>query len=280
VLDPLWRKGNSWPCQPRAAERERSSVVGASTGPRGWHPFDYPTGAERLEGRRVNSRSAFASRSVRRVILGACLAPPVLSCASATTAASSLAAQTRARIDTVFYAVPGTTPLEWRSFMNEHGPGLPTSRSAAIARWHVVPHYRLAQSGHVCRPTTGYVELTVTFVFPSLADTTDVSVDHLAEWRRFTRHLWRHEDGHVVRAYRAASELAHTIGELATPTCSDAARTIAASVRSVVAAYSERQREYDRRTRSGARQGANLPSADGLRFDEDTSFVDTLPRAL
>jgi predicted secreted Zn-dependent protease len=214
--------------------------------------------------------SGIAGAALHVVLLG-------LACTPATSSAPRLSGPgTRVRVDTLFYAVPGATPVEWQAFINEHGPGERTPRHAALTRWTIAPRYQLRGNGSECRPSAAFVELTVTLELPRLDDPGGARAADRAEWDRFIRHLTRHEHGHVVRAAWGASALADSLRRLRAPTCAAAGRAAGAAYREVVAQCVAAQRAYDSRTRHGARQGVNLPSANGIRFDEDTTLVDTL----
>jgi predicted secreted Zn-dependent protease len=120
------------------------------------------------------------------------------------------------------------------------------------------------------------IEVDVRYVLPQLHPDSAAAADDVQEWERHTNALWRHEEGHAVRALRAGTELRDSLLQLRTPTCAELSSAISRATTKVLTRYRVLQSEYDERTQHGLRQGAVLRMP-GSRAQLDTTFRDTLP---
>ena len=203
--------------------------------------------------------------------------PLLTACVSSTSTLPSTPG-VRAVVDTTFYETGGVTRRQWLASMR-----------AAAARAGVRPPY-LAHTAWQTRWSYGasrattlgcearlpVIEVTIRYTMPRLASDSGVSLEEMLEWRRHSASLWRHEEGHGLRALRAATEMRDSLSRLRAPDC-EALRLVAArAMDAVMRKHRALQDAYDARTAHGARQGAAL-MLPGMRPPVDTTYRDTMP---
>ena len=205
-------------------------------------------------------------------LVGACAS------SSGSTSNLSLPAGLRVHVDTVWYPVRGATRRDWLASARASAEvaGVPRpfiAHTSSSMRWS----YASSQSTpRGCAARSPLIEVDVQYVIPQLHPDSTASSDDLQEWERHTRALWRHEEGHAVRALRAGTELRDSLLVLRTPTCAELSPAITRATTQVLTRYRLRQVEYDERTQHGVRQGVVLRMP-GSRMPIDTTFRDTLP---
>src|SRR5688572_16452387 len=112
----------------------------------------------------------------------------------------------RAIVDTAYYEIDARERRQWMSAMRvgarRAGISPPfVAHTRTQARWR----YTGSQSATGgCQARSPAVEVTIHYLMPRLvADTVDE--EDMMEWRRYLVSLWRHEEGHAVRALREAA---------------------------------------------------------------------------
>ncbi len=189
------------------------------------------------------------------------------------------AAGVRLRVDTAFYDAAGSTRLEWLASMRvgarRAGVAAPyLAHTAWQTRWSYASSRRSADG---CRPQSPLVEVTIRYTMPRLPSDSGVAPDDTREWRRHSVSLWRHEEGHAVRALRAATEMRDSLATVRAPSCDALPAAATRAIAAVMNKYRALQADYDLRTAHGARQGAVLLPSGIARLSTDTTYRDTLP---
>lgn len=182
-------------------------------------------------------------------------------------------------IDTVFYEAEGRERRQWVRSMRAgaqraglRAPYFAYTRSQAT--WS----YASSRSGGAgCAARLPIVELSIRYTMPRLVADSAIAEEDVLEWRRYVTSLWRHEEGHALRAYREASEMRDSLVRLRAPSCAAMNATVARVMGAVERKHRALQQAYDTRTRHGARQGAVLLMPGVTRFPLDTSYRDTEP---
>jgi predicted secreted Zn-dependent protease len=184
----------------------------------------------------------------------------------------------RAIVDTTFYDAEGRERRQWMTSMRASarraGVGPPyVAYTRTQTRWS----YASSRSGTGgCQPSLPAVEVSIRYIMPRLvADT--VEEEDMLEWRRYLTSLWRHEEGHGLRALREASEMRDSLTHVRTPSCGTLNATVTRAMDAVGRKYRRLQEGYDARTGHGARQGAVLLMPGVARLPVDTTYRDTLP---
>ena len=212
-----------------------------------------------------------------RLIVMACLllvsacGPPVTSLPSAP--------GVRAVVDTTFYEVEGVTRRQWLASMRPAAQraGVPAPY-LAHTEWQARWSYGTSRStARGCEAQLPVIEVTIRYTMPRLGSDSGVAPDDVLEWRRHATSLWRHEEGHALRALRAATEMRDSLYRIRAPTCASLPSTVSRAMDAVVLKYRALQEAYDSRTIHGARQGAVLIPPGMTRLSVDTTYRDTIP---
>ena len=180
-------------------------------------------------------------------------------------------------VDTTLYEVAGRTPREWRVFLRENGQKATGTSYSAFTRSNVRYEYRTRLTTRGCEGKFPRLAVSVQYIMPHRMRDSLVAPALEDEWSRFSRFLWRHEEGHAARAVRAADEMADSLRHLVTPACDSYGAVAARMWTAISRKYTALQVAYDERTRHGVTQGAVLPSVDVIRIPIDTTARDTLP---
>jgi predicted secreted Zn-dependent protease len=185
----------------------------------------------------------------------------------------------RLRADTVFYDALGSTRREWlvsmRSAARRAGVAAPY---LAHTEWQTRWSYASSRRSPLgCAPQAPLVEVTIRYIMPRLPADSAVAPDDMLEWQRHSVSLWRHEEGHAIRALRAAAEMRDSLTSVRAPSCDVLPGAASRAIAAVMAKYRALQADYDTRTAHGARQGAILLLPGVARLATDTTYRDTTP---
>jgi predicted secreted Zn-dependent protease len=184
----------------------------------------------------------------------------------------------RTIVDTTYYDADGRERQQWMASMRagarRAGVNPPyVAYTRTQTRWR----YTSARSSTgECEPGLREVEVTIRYIVPRLAVDT-VDEEDLLEWRRYVTSLWRHEEGHGLRALREAGEMRDSLARVRTPACGTLEAAVTRAMDAVGRKYRRLQEDYDARTGHGARQGAVLLIPGAPRLAIDTTYRDTLP---
>jgi predicted secreted Zn-dependent protease len=184
----------------------------------------------------------------------------------------------RVAVDTTYYDAGGSDRRQWMSSMRSGARRAGVS-PPYVAYTRTQTHWRYTStrsSTAGCEPSLSVVEVGIRYIVPRLvADTADE--EDLLEWRRYTTSLWRHEEGHGIRALREAREMRDSLDHVRAPMCGILNAAVTRAMEAVGRKYQRLQQDYDARTGHGARQGAILLIPGGPRLAIDTTYRDTLP---
>jgi predicted secreted Zn-dependent protease len=184
----------------------------------------------------------------------------------------------RSVVDTTYYDAEGSDRRQWMSSMRANarraGVSPPyVAYTRTQARWTYTSS-RSSTGG--CQTSLPAVEVNIRYIVPRLvADTVDE--EDMLEWRRYLVSLWRHEEGHGIRALREASEMRDSLSSVRTTSCAALNASVNRALDAVSRKYRRLQNEYDTRTGHGARQGAILLMPGAVRLAIDTTYRDTIP---
>jgi predicted secreted Zn-dependent protease len=204
----------------------------------------------------------------------------VLAAPSGPTGGGAASAQdVRVVVDTAYYQFEGRAPSEWEASRTAAAlsAGLEPRVVATTrwqARWSPGP-WILTPEG--CAAGSPSVELIIHHTMPRLFAVNGASPDDVREWERYLEWLWGHEEGHRLRAYRAAVEMRDSLTSARAPTCAQLRPHLSSSVAAVKARYDMLQDAYDRRTRQSYLRRGNALYLPRTKLPIDTAFRDTVP---
>lgn len=185
----------------------------------------------------------------------------------------------RSHVDTVFYDIDGVTPRMWIASIGVEAEraGVPAHHQAQTT-WSSRWSYAATRMGRSqCEAVNLLVEASIRFTMPRLRSDSLVSAEGRAEWKRFSTSLWAHENGHALRAMRAAGLQLDILRHLRTSACLEFPMQAQREPNAVRARYDLLDREYDERTRHGVRQGTMLIVDPRRPLAVDTTYRDTIP---
>jgi len=185
----------------------------------------------------------------------------------------------RTVVDTTYYDAEAFTRGQWLASMRVAAPRAGVRVPyLAHTTWQTRWAYGTPRTTALgCEPRIPVIEVTVHYTMPRLTSDSGVALEDMLEWRRHAASLWQHEEGHGLRALRAATEMRDSLARLRAPNCAALPGTVSRAMNAVMAKYQALQDAYDARTRHGARQGAVLILSQGLRLPLDTTYRDTTP---
>jgi Predicted secreted Zn-dependent protease len=99
-----------------------------------------------------------------------------------------------------------------------------------------------------CQAQSPSVELTIHYLMPRLASDSGVAPEDLLEWRRHAISLWRHEEGHALRAVRGAAEMRDSLSRLRADDCTALRSSIPGAMDAVLFKYKALRDRYDAQT--------------------------------
>jgi predicted secreted Zn-dependent protease len=179
--------------------------------------------------------------------------------------------------ETAYYPVAGADARVWRAsmFLSARSAGV-DAPFAAQTSWRVQWSYASTRaSGVGCEVVSPTVELDVRYIMPQLVPDSAGSPEDRAEWHRYLAALWTHEKGHALRGAHAAAAIRDELRHIRVGSCALMAAETRRVTDATIAKYRASDKEYDERSKHGARQGAMLVVDPHHPVLIDTSFVDT-----
>ncbi len=185
----------------------------------------------------------------------------------------------RSRVDTTYYEADGQNRREWLVSMRiaARSAGVPApylAYTSSQTRWSYASS-RMTPRG--CTPNVPLIELTIRYTMPRLVGDSTVTNEERQEWRRYLVSLWRHEEGHAVRAKREAAEVRDSLTHARAPSCGALGASVSRAQISVRDKHRALQVRYDSLSRHGARQGAMFILPGVTQVPVDTTYRDTIP---
>jgi predicted secreted Zn-dependent protease len=217
------------------------------------------------------------STTARYRFVAAVLAVAV-ACGPSTASLPSVAG-VKATVDTSYYDAEGVTRRQWlasmRASAQRAGIRVPF---LAHTSWQTRWSYATSRSTSMgCEARLPGVEVMIRYTMPRLVSDSGVAPEDVLEWRRHMTSLWRHEEGHAIRAMRAATEMRDSLAHFRAPSCGALQSAVSRTMDAIVQKYRGLQDAYDARSGHGARQGAILLLPGMARLTVDTTFRDTVP---
>ncbi|MBI3005441.1 MAG: DUF922 domain-containing protein [Ignavibacteriales bacterium] len=162
-------------------------------------------------------------------------------------------------IDSIYYAISGSTLEELQVEMERLGPKDGTIQRYATTEYDIRWTYRFRPKGQRC--TLGQIEVGARFLvrLPLWSPQKTVTPQTREKWKTFITSLHIHEAGHRDLALRAAGTILRKLRAMpGQMSCSDLDAAATYAGRTILQEFQKLQQEYDERTKHGLTQGVQL----------------------
>jgi predicted secreted Zn-dependent protease len=169
-------------------------------------------------------------------------------------------AQTTVVWKTNHYTVGGATVQAIHQSLRYFRPWKNTFNHDAQTQWRVEWNFSLIPSGNSCRLGSMTTGATILTILPRWTPPTNVTDEVRNVWKQYSAALAEHESGHGQFAISAAAEMQKRVPEEANADvdCATLRAKINSLCQKILDEHRGREKEYDKRTRHGAAQGAVL----------------------
>jgi predicted secreted Zn-dependent protease len=164
------------------------------------------------------------------------------------------------RQHTSYYYVHGNSATVLAAQLDQNGPvDADGKRYPGKTRWDVQWKFNTDQAGETCSLKDVMVAVGIAQTLPRWGGEDKGPATLKARWQKFAAALKRHEDGHLEFGRKAGAEIEQLL-LAAKPgsNCEDLSRSVSAAADKVVEKYRRQDREYDKATDHGRRDGATL----------------------
>jgi predicted secreted Zn-dependent protease len=139
----------------------------------------------------------------------------------------------------------------------EEGTG---KRFDGYTKWYVRWNYRYQNQNSRCNITSVRVRTEVTITLPQWKPSRFPAKALSDRWNRYIRALTAHEHQHKNHGIAAHREILQLLQQFPSqPSCPDLETQANAAAHKIIQKYSQKDIEYDRVTRHGAREGTVFP---------------------
>ena len=171
----------------------------------------------------------------------------------------SAVAQSAVVRKTNYYAMTGSSIRHIHESLRQTRPWKGKSERDASTEWYVAWHASYSASGGTCHCISFTTSTTITITLPQWIAPTNTPAEVRAAWAKYLAALEVHEAGHADLAIAAAAEMQKRIKEIGSGLdCNTLRTTVQTECKAVLDSYRAQEKDYDRRTRHGATQGATL----------------------
>lgn len=163
---------------------------------------------------------------------------------------------------TEYYQVTGNTARDLFQQMRTLGPvdEVTGERFDGFTRWNISWSYRVGSEGQECRLADADVSLDVVITLPKWEPAAKAKDKLVAGWPRYLSRLEAHEQGHRAIAIKAAEAVRAAL-DAAKPgrNCKHLMGELDRVAKEAIEPYRQVNRDYDRDTDHGAKEGVVLP---------------------
>jgi predicted secreted Zn-dependent protease len=186
--------------------------------------------------------------------------PAVLGAVAVMFFACQVRGQDTVQLSTNYYVVSGATLGEMRQSMRQSRPWKGQSPLEGMTDWRITWQFNLTPAGDGCRCSSFITKTSIATTLPAWMAPTNATPAVRTVWQRYITALRKHEDGHAQLALAAAAEIRQRVGEVGEGLdCESLKRKLNEIAYRALEEHRQKERDYDRRTRHGAAQGAALP---------------------
>ncbi len=171
----------------------------------------------------------------------------------------SAVAQSTVVRKTNYYAMTGSSLRHIQESLQKTRPWKDNSGRDALTEWYVQWHASYTASGGTCQCSSFTTTTTITITLPRWIPPTNTPPEVRAAWAKYIAALEVHETGHADLAIAAAAEMHKRVNEIGSDLDCITLRTrVQNECQAVLDSHRAQEKDYDRRTRHGATQGATF----------------------
>lgn len=164
------------------------------------------------------------------------------------------------RVTTNYYRFGGTNHVQMRAAMQEARPWKQRLSFDAQTKWDVHSTYRTQREAGQFVVKSADIRTTVVITLPWWVPGKPVPRDLVERWYQCVNGLSRHEQGHLVLAEAAGTEVKKRLLALpAFPSYQELSAAAEHTLNDTIREFRDRERKYDAVTRHGFTQGAVFP---------------------
>jgi len=162
---------------------------------------------------------------------------------------------------TIYYDVQGTSVKALRVNMTRSSPiKWEGKKYDAFTKWYVRWRFEWENNEEECSISSVTTTVEVVFTYPRWTDEGLADPTLQAKWERYMGALIKHEEGHRDIAVDAANEIEAELSAMdAYPSGPELERAANKLANQVLKKFQEREKEYDKSTDHGRKDGAVFP---------------------
>ena len=164
-------------------------------------------------------------------------------------------------IQTSYYSVSGNDSNSLYQSLQQHGPiGENGNRFHAVTRWKANWSYAWREAANRCQLDKVEVSVDIEYLLPELKGLDTKPEKFRNDWNSYFLALFKHEQQHKDYAIQAATELEQELLAInSQQACLTLKNKMADTAQKVLDKYERKEREFDRVTDHGLKQGIKLP---------------------
>jgi len=160
---------------------------------------------------------------------------------------------------TNYYAMTGSSIRHIQESLKQTRPWKDKPGRDASTEWYVAWNASYSARGGTCQCISFTTATTITITLPRWIAPTNTPAEVRTAWAKYVAALEVHEVGHADLALAAAAEMHKRINEIGDDLDCNTLRTrVQNECQAVLDSHRAQEKDYDRRTRHGATQGATF----------------------
>jgi predicted secreted Zn-dependent protease len=160
---------------------------------------------------------------------------------------------------TNYYAMTGSSTRHIQESLRQTRPWKDGLGRDAATEWYVHWHAGYSASGGTCQCISFVTTTTITITLPRWIPPTNTPPEVRTAWAKYIAALEVHEAGHADLAIAAAAEMHKRVTAIGNDLDCITLRTrVQSECQAVLDSHRAQEKDYDRRTRHGATQGATF----------------------
>ncbi|MCK5666610.1 MAG: DUF922 domain-containing Zn-dependent protease [Thiotrichaceae bacterium] len=165
------------------------------------------------------------------------------------------------KIQTSYYSVSGNDSNSLYQSLQQYGPiGENGKRYHAVTRWQANWNYAWREAANGCQLDKVEVSVDIEYLLPELKDLDTKAQKFRNDWNTYFLALFKHEQQHKDYAIQAATELEKELLAInSLQACFTLKDKMADTAQKVLDKYERKEKEFDRVTDHGLKQGIKLP---------------------